>query len=334
MATHRSTPAGALAAALAGLAIATGAGAQPLIPPDSCRPLSGITGPEDIQAEPDGGLIVSAMDWHAPKSAPSVQDGLYFIPASGPPRLERLPGAPADLHPHGLYIVQDPRLGEVLMVVDHHRDGATDIVQFEVTHPGGHPALKLLRRVSDPALASANDLAALDGTRFYVSASRTGLVLFFDGEVLRPALSGLKTPNGVALSIDKAHLYVAETTGARLRSYRRADGEALSEEAAITVSGAPDNIDVDPRGGLWLAVHPSPGAFLVWFQNKDAKPSPSAIYWLPTRDGTPVGAELRLQDDGSHIGAASVAAAARSRIAIGSTLDSKILICARPPPPR
>lgn len=316
-------------AAVAALASAP-AGAALLIVAESCRPVPGVVGPEDIQAEPDGGLIVSAMDWHAGKTDPAEQDGLYRLPAAGPPRLERLAGAPAGLHPHGLHIVQDPKLGEVLMVVDHHRDGATDIVQFQVSHPAGRPVLKLLRRVSDPALASANDLAALDGARFYVSASRTGQVLFFDGEGVRPVLTGLKTPNGVALSADQAHLYVAETTGARLRSYRRTADGVLTEEASVSVAGAPDNIDVDPGGGLWLAVHPNAMAFMAWFQNKDAKPSPSAIYWVATHEGTPTSAELRLQDDGSHIGAASVAAAAPGRLVIGSTLDSKILVCPRP----
>jgi len=217
------------------------------------------------------------------------------------------------------------------MAVNHLSNGTSSVVVFDVRARGGKVTLAERRTVAGPLMQSPNDLAAVDGDRFYVSDDRTGKLLYFDGAALREAAAGLKTANGVAISPDRAHVYVAETTGRDLQTFARdpATG-ALSPEARLPIPGAPDNIDVAPDGSLWLAVHPDVMAFLAWFRDSAARPSPSEVFKITVANGIPASSSLIYASAGEQIGAASVGAVAGRKLFIGSTLDRKVLACELP----
>ncbi len=81
-----------------------------------------------------------------------------------------------------------------------------------------------------------------------------GRLIAFDQEsgaasVLR---EGLHFPNGVALSRDGGTLYVAETFRCRVLAIDRVSGEARPLVEGLW--GFPDNLSVDERGRLWIAM--------------------------------------------------------------------------------
>jgi arylesterase/paraoxonase len=163
----------------------------------------------------------------------------------------------------------------------------------------------------------------------YLMLPRAG-VLYFDGMVFKEVANNLVFANGIALSPDGNHLYVAETTARRLQTFARDTFSGrLTPENTFALPSGPDNIDVDVNGELWIATHTK--LFGVVAYAKDpSKPSPSEIYRVGVdksipRSVTPVYANL-----GQEIGAASVGTSADGHLFIGSIFDPKILDCRLP----
>ncbi|MCC5866270.1 MAG: SMP-30/gluconolactonase/LRE family protein [Wenzhouxiangella sp.] len=149
--------------------------------------------------------------------------------------------------------------------------------------------------MSDALLISPNDVIAIDHERFYFTndhGSPPGFrrtlegylrlpwsnVVYFDGEVFRVAAEGLTYANGINLSPDGRHLYVAEVTRSRVREYRRdpATGR-LEEKRRLNIGFGVDNIEVDPvSGDLWIGGHVKLLSF-VRHMNSPAVPAPSQV---------------------------------------------------------
>ncbi len=160
----------------------------------------------------------------------------------------------------------------------------------------------------------------------YLLLSRSNVV-YFNGELFRPAITGLTGANGIALSADGAHLYVAETLGRSILSYRRdAFSGMLSLENSTSLPAAADNIDVAPDGALWVAGHPKIFALLDYAADR-MKPSPSEMFRVAVQAGVPQAATLVYTDSGRQIGAASVGAVSGKHLFIGSPFDDKVLDC-------
>jgi len=73
-------------------------------------------------------------------------------------------------------------------------------------------------------------------------------------------VSGMKAPNGLALTEDGDALYVAEPGGAQLRKFRIGPHGGLHDEEIVRPKGdgtfpfiVPDGICLDDRGGVWVA---------------------------------------------------------------------------------
>ncbi|PRZ34775.1 sugar lactone lactonase YvrE [Antricoccus suffuscus] len=67
------------------------------------------------------------------------------------------------------------------------------------------------------------------------------------------AASGLRFPNGAAISVDQTRYVVAETFGLRLSEYKLIDG-VLSDRRIIDLGFGPDGISrMDEQGGIWLS---------------------------------------------------------------------------------
>jgi len=297
---------------------------------DHCAVIEGVAGAEDIAIDAADGLaFISATDRFAPKAHPADQDGLYVSRLTdGAHRMVKLAGGPGDFHPHGISLFRDKGGALTLMAVNHLGGGTSSVVVFDVRLSGARVSVVERRTVAGPAMQSPNDLAAVDGDRFYVSDDRTGKLLYFDGESLQEVATRLKTANGVGISPDQAHVYVAETTGRDVQTFSRDPTTgALSPEGRLPMSGAPDNIDVGPDGGLWVAVHPDVMAFLAWFRDPTARPSPSQVFKVAVANGIPSSASPAYANAGDQIGAASVGAVAGRKLFIGSTLDTKVLVC-------
>jgi arylesterase/paraoxonase len=334
-------------AALAGRVVVMGGVFDEVKPvPLACETLKGVTGAEDIAY--DGvsrTLFLSAMDRRAPGSA---KDGIYAYSLDHPEKgFVHLAGAPKAFHPHGISLW---RSGDslTLMAVNHptadRRMGPHEIDVFAVKAQDGALALNHIGAIESDRLIHPNDIVAVDQNRFYVTndhGNTTALgrevenylmlpranVLYYDGAVFREAAGGLVFANGIALSPDGRHLYVAESTARRVQSFARNPfNGTLEKEASLDLPAGPDNIDVGPDGALWIAAHPKMFA-LVSYTSDPTKPSPTEVLKIATADGVPKSAAPVYVDDGREIGAGSVGVVAGGELYIGSIFDAKILRC-------
>ncbi|HWA90492.1 MAG TPA: SMP-30/gluconolactonase/LRE family protein [Rhizomicrobium sp.] len=319
--------------------------------PLACTAIPGVIGAEDLAIDAKSGLLfASAMDRRAPGSK---ADGIYALPLAHPELgFTKLAGTPSVFHPHGISLFRASDGSLTLMAVNHMGSDrrapehhAIDI--FEVTVADGMPKLNEIGDIQSDKLLHPNDVAAVGKTQFYVtndhgSVTPTGRelenyltlpranLLYFDGAVFREAATGLVFANGVAVSNDGRHLYVAEATTRHIRTFGRdAFSGRLTEESSLDLSAGPDNIDVAADGALWVAGHPK--LFdVVAYSTDPSKPSPTEIFKLAVKDGIPDSAATVYANDGHEIGAGSVGVAAGEDLFIGSIFDAKILACRLP----
>jgi arylesterase/paraoxonase len=333
--------------------------------PLKCEALAGATGVEDIAIDRKDGLVfLSATDRRAPPGKPSKQDGLYAMSlrdrytvagrsavrvSAG--MIAKLSGTPTDFHPHGISLYRAPDGSLTLMAVNHRgTDHKTSVAIFQVIVSNGDSRFVGLNEIGDiesDKIKHANDVAAVSKEQFYItndhgSATELGMtlenylmlpradVVYFDGSVFKEVANGLVFANGIAVSHDGKHVYVAESTARRIRSFERdLFSGRLTQEKSFEMNSGPDNIDVAENGELWVAAHPKMFALVDYFKDR-SKPSPSEIYHLAMKDGIPNSAIRVYADLGHEIGAASVGAAADGKLFIGSIFDPKVLECRLP----
>lgn len=308
----------------------------------SCKAVTGIAGPEDLQIDaPDGLVFVSATNRRA--KHPDPRDGIYTMDLARN-RLTRLAGTPPDFHPHGLSLYRDPDGGLTLMVVDHHANGRSTVDIFGVTVLNGAARLKLRESVEGGLLVHPNDVAAVAPDAFYVTNDSTSHsaagrafesyvllpradVVYFNGSVFRIVASGLNFANGIQVSHDGVHVYVATTTGRALFTYERNPfSGSLTQVNSLSIASGLDNIDIDAKGNLWIAGHPR----LLQearFRKNPRDPAASQIFKVTMGNGVPQSAVPVYTNSGNQIGDASVGALIGKRLIIGSGLDDRLLDC-------
>ncbi|KAL6846072.1 hypothetical protein ACP4OV_023520 [Aristida adscensionis] len=91
-----------------------------------------------------------------------------------------------------------------------------------------------------------------------LTGDATGRLLRYDPATRNATVlaSGLSFPNGVALSADRTHAVVAETTTCRLLRHWLRGPAAGTTEPFADVPGYPDNVRRDGgRGGYWVALN-------------------------------------------------------------------------------
>lgn len=273
--------------------------------PGHCRQVTGLPGSEDITVHPSGEFAFVSSDDRRSVMAGKPVPGAIFHYALKPGLIEPVnltPNAGSDFRPHGIALHVDADGRETLFVVNHPgaplfadsagQGGPDHTIEIFDIIDGG---LSHRRTLSDPLLISPNDVIAIDHERFYFTndhGSPPGFrrtlegylrlpwsnVVYFDGEVFRVAAEGLTYANGINLSPDGRHLYVAEVTRSRVREYRRdpATGR-LEEKRRLNVGFGVDNIEVDPvSGDLWIGGHVKLLSF-VRHMNSPAVPAPSQV---------------------------------------------------------
>jgi arylesterase/paraoxonase len=316
----------------------------------TCETLTGIVGAEDIAIDRKSRLVfLSASDRRPPYPDKKMfADGLYTLPLDHPEAgFMRLGGTPADFHPHGISLFRAADGSLTLMAVNHISPGHSAVDIFDVTIANGATKLSEIGDIQSDKLISPNDVAAVGKEQFYVTndhGSRTAFdmtlenylmlpradVLYFDGSVFREVAKGLVFANGIAVSNDGSHVYVAESTARRVETFARDSmfGTLTLRNTFVLPSG-PDNIDVDEKGDLWIGAHPKLFA-LVAYGGDPSKPSPSQIFRVTVAGGIPQTAVPIYTNLGRQIGAASVGATADGHLFIGSIFDPKILDCRLP----
>jgi sugar lactone lactonase YvrE len=105
----------------------------------------------------------------------------------------------------------------------------------------------------------------------------------------RRVLAGLSFANGIVIDEARGRIYLAETLGDRIAGYRLsvASGE-LSERAVVAEISAPDNVELDEHGRLWVAspvqsaiyvIDPDSGATKTVFRVRTATSQRAVAEW-------------------------------------------------------
>lgn len=305
----------------------------------ACTPVTGIPGPEDIQVdERSQRAFISSLDRREDGGRGAIHVFDLGDPLASSGFRDRTGGAPEAFRPLGLDYYEDGEVRRLFVV----NEAGPSVEVFDVSENGD---LVHLETFAERRLTSPNNIAAAGPRRFYVTNDvrpgrdsrvsdlhfllRHGLgdVYFVDGAVWRHVAEGLRFANGVALSPDGGKLYVAETSGNAVRVYDRdkASG-ALTPNGTIKLKAAPDNINVDASGDVWVGALPKP-LTVPRLKKKASAKAPSEVFRI-SGDGSP---ETVYRDDGEEISAATVAARARNKLLIGALYEQKFLLCDLPP---
>jgi arylesterase/paraoxonase len=248
---------------------------------------------------------------------------------------------PADFRPHGLSLFKSGSDPSRLFAISHGPDGRHSVEIAEEGTSGGFFPKETLR---DPAFVHPNAIAATGPRSFYLANDTTDFgrwagvkqwlfrsgsatLVYFDGKESHVLTTGLDYVAGLALSPDASRLYAAETLAKALRIYRRdAATGALSLEEIVDLDTAPDNLNVDEDGVVWIAAHPKLLSF-VGHVRDSTKPAPTQVLRFdPRKSGKERLTEVYL-NSGEEISAGTVAARWRDEFLIGALLDKKVLIC-------
>jgi len=320
----------------------------------TCENVPVPPGPEDLVVDrATRNVFLSSTDRRAMLAGGDARGDIYLLAlgdlATAVPLTQ---GVPADFRPHGLSLYVAPDGAKTLMAINHPKAGG-HVVEFydmaETPRDDGTVGVALVHRrsVAGGAMRSPNDVAASGPGSFYITndhgstsalgfqletylALPRGNVVYFDGAEFSVVAEGFRYANGIALSPDGGHVYVAETTGHRLSSFAR-DGAtgALDIAGTLDIETGLDNIDVDENGDLWIGAHPDSIAFLG-HAGDAAKLSPSEVLKVKTENGIPVSAEQVYLDAGDEMSGSSVAVVVGGKMLVGDVFEPKILVCDLP----
>jgi arylesterase/paraoxonase len=316
----------------------------------SCRSVALAASVEDLQIDRNLGLAyLSYLDRVAINRGEDVTGSIMLLDLNlaDPQPRAALAFDPAGFRPHGISLLSRKDARARLFAISHPADGTQAVEIFEADGGGSFFPSGTIRHA---LFQHPNALAAVGPEQFYLANDsgatgkfervretllRQGLgtLVYYDGTDARIVDDGLKYAAGMALSPDTSRLYVAEAVGKQLRVYKRepANGD-LELEETIPLDTAPDNLNVDEKGVVWIAAHPKLLTFLRHVRDP-AVHSPTQVLRFDPSGPKPAEGEndTRISqvflDPGEKISAGTVAASWRDEFLIGPLLENKVLIC-------
>jgi len=316
----------------------------------TCSVVSLAGSSEDIQIDSERGVAYLSVLNRASVARGEAGTGtvmLLDLNLAEPAPRAALTYDPPDFRPHGISRLSRAGEPDRLFAISHRPDGSHAVELFEQGSSGTFLPSETLR---DAAFVHPNALVAVGPREFYlVNDTESGeseprfvdamlqrghaTLVYFDGQQARVVASDLAFPAGIAASADGSRLYVGEALASQLRIYRRdARSGALALDEVVPLQTAPDNINIDADGVLWIAAHPRLLAFQSHVHDP-AKRAPTQVLRFDPRGPKPAGGgpDLRLAqiltDDGTGISAGTVAAHWRNQLLVGALLDPKVLTC-------
>lgn len=310
-----------------------------------CQTVAGVIGAEDIELDRANGILfISSQDRRSTR-----QGAIYLARIDHPEIAPHSVTAPFALpfHPHGISLFTDGFGKQTLAVVNHAEADSSEVMLFDVNQDDASPdagvTLMPRRAVTGPLLRNLNDVTLVSHEAFYATndhGSETALgeqletwlllprstVTYYDGNIARIVATGFNYANGINRNADASEIYVTETTGRKLQTFRRdATTGALAHIHELFIPMGLDNIDVDSDGNLWIGAHPRLLDFLGHAQDPK-KLSPSAVVKV-TPAGDTTGFETIYVNAGKELSGSSVAVHDKGRLVIGAVFDPKYLNC-------
>jgi arylesterase/paraoxonase len=307
-------------------------------------PLDGSA--EDILVDRGRGIAyLSLMDRQALVKGGAAQGTVARVDLNVRPftSATALATKPDHFRPHGMSLHIDENGQRRLFVINHPVNRGTEAEMVELFTETGPGEFTHSETLGDPLMISPNDLVAVGPRQFYVANDKAlgggfaaGLqqagigaspLNYFDGSAMRNVSEDIASGGGINVSADLKTLYVAETSGKRLRVLDRASDGSVTERARIAVDTAPDNIDVAEDGSLWVTGHANTLALIRHFIG--GSPAPTQVWRIELAAGGAKAPEEIFLDDGTRMSAGSVGATWNQLLLIGSITEKKIMICER-----
>lgn len=310
----------------------------------ACRSIALGGSSEDIQLDRTRGLAyLSVLDRDGLARGEAANGSVILLDLNVPDPAPRAAMAfdPADFRPHGLSVFK-PEAGPArLFAISHQPDGRQVVEIAEEGISGGFFPKETLR---DPAFIHPNAIAATGPRSFYLANDTTDFgrwaalkqrlfrsgsatLVYFDGQHSHLLATGLGFVAGLALSPDASRLYAADALAKELRIYRRdAASGALSLEEIVDLDTAPDNLNVDEDGVVWIAAHPKLLSFVGHVRDSVKRAPTQVLRFDPRKSGDERLTEVYL-NSGEEISAGTVAARWHDEFLIGALFDKKVLIC-------
>lgn len=317
-----------------------------------CTAIEAVPGPEDIVIDRERRMaFVAATDRRLVQSgepgSDAVRGGIYVIDLEGASDSWRLRPVtafePEDFRPHGIGLYIDGNGRRFLHVVNHPARGGHTVEIFEVMEEG---LLEHRQTVESDLLVSPNDVQPVSADTFYATNDHgagtefgqlienffllsKSNVVYWDGEEARIVANDISFANGINVSPDGDHVYVAGTIDMKLRIYEReAETGALEMVDSVYLATGLDNIDVHEDGRLLIGAHPKMTAFLDHASDPAALSPSQVLEVIPHADG---GGEARtlMLDNGEELSGSSVAAGYDGLMLVAGVFEPKILVCSQ-----
>jgi arylesterase / paraoxonase len=314
-----------------------------------CRSVAGVVGAEDAIFAPDGAhVFLSADDRRSALAGHPAPGHIWLYEVGGGAPVDLTPQATSEFHPHGIGFWPTPEGGR-LFVISHPDEGRLppgEGRQVVEIYDWNGEGLVHQATYDDPLIRNPNAVAPTGPDSFYVSNDHgppgvprvieeflrlpRANVVYFDGKTGRIAADGVRLANGLDLSADGRHLYLASTTGGAILFFDRDPAtNVLSGRQEVALDSGPDNVRRASDGTLWIGAHPQLLKVMGNVQNPDNL-SPSQVLRLtPGADGSATSArvdEIYL-GDGHELSAASVGVVNGKHLIIGPVADAKFLDC-------
>lgn len=306
-----------------------------------CRKIDGLIGPEDLAFRRDGSLVVSC-DGRSEDVLAAPNGAIILLSLDAPERRIVLwDGRGNTFHPHGLDYFIDPGTDEEYLFVIDHRGTHDAVMIFRFDEN----ALAPVREVIVSGTTTLNDLTAVSKAQFYVTQDHgstspllntisdylrlpTGSVLYFDGERLSRAASGICYANGIALDHARRRLYVASMLRGKIIEFAwtPATGQ-VRRRGELHVSGSPDNITITSDGCLVVAVHPKILELARQRRQREIHAPSRILHLSRAPDSAAWSWEVLYADPGENQSAASVAVKAGKWLIVGSVYDDHVVVC-------
>ncbi|XP_060936891.1 serum paraoxonase/arylesterase 2-like [Limanda limanda] len=243
-------------------------------------------------------------------------------------------------NPHGISAYTDPTDDTIYLFVVNHPQHKSQVEVFQFVED--NHLLVHVKTIKHELLYSVNDIVAVGVDSFYATNDHyfshnilksyvepvLGLswsnVVYYSPTDVKVVSEGYYFANGINISPDKGHIYVADLFGHNVHVLERKEDNSLVSLKSVALGSLCDNVAVDPEtGDLWLGCHPNGWTFFIFDPNDP--PGSEVIRVQKIHSDQPVVTQV-YEDDGRVLMGSSVAAAYGGKLLIG-TVFHKALVC-------